>query len=135
MPIAPATLTLLGLDDQHRIRFADIDYLGHGAYKCRLNIHSNGFFCHKEFDFDNDEYFLTKLREVLAQQSGDAELMDLQSDNYLRVQAFETDRLLVTGLILEDQPLTQSLEFAFVTGSAMVERFVDEFSRMVRLNT
>ena len=135
MPIAPATLTLLGLDDQHRIQFSDIDYRGHGAYKCRLNIHSNGFSCNKVFDFDNDEYFLTKLREVLAHKSGDAELMDLQSDNYLRVQAFETDRLLVTGLILEDQPLTQSLEFAFVTGSAMVERFVDEFSRMVRLNT
>ena len=127
-------LTLLGLDDQHHIRFLDIHYLGHGAYKCILNIRSNGFSCDKEYSFDNDEYFLAKLKEVLTRRSGEADLTDLQSDNYIRIQAFEAESLLISGLILEEQPFTQSLEFAFTTRYEMVERFVSEFARMVQSN-
>jgi hypothetical protein len=100
-----------------------------------LTVHSNGFSCKKEFGFDNDEYFLSRLKEVLAHKSGEAELMDLQSDNFLKIQAFETDSLLISGLILEEQPLTQSLEFAFTTRYVMIERFVSEFASMVQSNT
>jgi hypothetical protein len=135
MPKNPATLTLLGHDEQHRIDISDIHYHGHGAYTCKLSIRSNGFACDKTFDFDNDEYFLAKLKEVLANKSAEAELMALQSDNYLKIQVFDADTLLVTGLILEEAPLTQALEFAFTTGKAMLERFVSEFSRMVKANT
>ena len=135
MPKKLTELTLLGLDSQHHISFSDIHYHGHGTYSCVLTVHSNGFSCEKAFDFDNDEYFLAKLKAVLADKSGDAELMALQSDNYLKIQAFDADALLVTGLILEEQPLTQSLEFAFITHYEMIERFVSEVNRMVRSNT
>jgi len=134
MPKDHATLTLLGLDTQHHISFSDIHYHGHGAYSCVLTVHSNGFSCNKQFGFDNDEYFLAKLKDVLTHKSGEAELMDLQSDNYLKIQAFETGTLLISGLILEEQPLAQSLEFAFLTHYEMVERFVSEFARMVQSN-
>lgn len=134
MPKNLAALTLLGLDTQHHISFSDIHYHGNGAYSCVLLVHSNGFSCNKAFDFDNDEYFLAKLKAVVTDKSGEAELMALQTDNYLKIQAFEPDSLLVAGLILEEQPLTQSLEFAFITRYEMVERFVSEFARMVRSN-
>lgn len=135
MPKIPTSLTLLGNDAQHHVVLSNIHYLGHGAYNCIINIHSNGFSCEKAFGFDNDEYFLSKLKDVLAHKSGEAELMDLQSDNFLKIQAFETNSLLISGLILEEQPLTQSLEFAFTTRYVMIERFVSEFASMVQSNT
>jgi hypothetical protein len=135
MPKNPATLSLLGLDEQHLIRFTDIDYLGQGAYSCTINVKSNGFSCEKVFGFDNDEYFLAKLKEVLVNQAGAAELMDLQSDNNLKIHAFGADTLLITGFIQEEEPLAQSMEFAFTTNYVLVEKFISEFAYMVRSNT
>lgn len=131
----PAALILSGTDEQHRIIFSNIRYLGNGAYICQLNVQSNGFVCDKEFGFDNDEYFIAKLKEVLTKQTGEAELMGLQSDNYLKLQAFGPDTLLISGLMIEEQPLAQSLEFAFTTQYALIEKFVVEFANMVRANT
>ena len=132
MPAKPETLNLLGEDQHHHVVLQNIRYLGHGVYHCNISIRSNGFTCEKDFAFDNDEYFLAKLREVCTNQTGDAELTDLQSDNYLKIQAFDADTLLITGLILEEQPYTQALEFAFITQYPMVERFLSEFTRVIR---
>ena len=134
MPKSLAALTLSGLDHQHAIVFSNLNYLGHGAYSCLLQVRSNGFSCEKVFGFDNDEYFIAKINEVITLKTGDAELTDLQSDNFLKIQVFEPEGLLVTGLILEEEPLNQSLEFAFVTRYEMIERFAHEFARMVQAN-
>lgn len=135
MPKSVASLTLLGNNHQQQIILSEVHYQGHGAYRCNINVQSNGFSCHKVFNFDNDEYFLAKLKEVLDSQSGEAELFDLQSDNVIKIQAYETDVLLVSGLILEEAPFSQSLEFAFSTDYNMLERFAGEFRRMVQANT
>ena len=132
MPAKLETLNLLGNDEQHHVIFTDICYLGHGTYDCDISIRSNGFACEKDFAFDNDEYFLAKLKDVCTSQTGEAELTDLQSDNYLKIQAFGEGTLLVTGLILEEQPYTQALEFAFTTQYPMIERFLSEFTRVIR---
>lgn len=131
----PVSLTIPGNDQAHLIALSEIQYLGHGAYSCRLNVRSNGFSCAKAFGFDNDEYFLAKLKDVLAHNTGEAEMMDLQSENFLKIQALENDSLLVSGLVMEQQPLSQSLEFAFITRRELLERFTSEFSRMVQSNT
>lgn len=135
MSKSTTALTLAGNDQQHQIILSEIQYQGHGAYRCNIRIQSNGFSCHKTFNFDNDEYFLAKLKEVLESQSGEAELFDLQSDNVIKIQAYDTDVLLVSGLILEAQPFAQSLEFAFSTHYGRLERFAGEFKRMVQANT
>ena len=135
MPNNSAPLRLSGTNTQHVIEITNIHYLGHGAYTSLINVQSNGFSCEKEFSFDNDEYFINKLREVLTHQTGDAELMGLESDNYLKIQPFGPDTFLISGLIMEAQPLTQSLEFAFTTRYPLIEKFVTEFSEIVRTNT
>jgi hypothetical protein len=53
-------------------------------------------FCAKGFGFDNDEYFLAKLKDVLTHK---------RSDKFLKVQAYENAGLLISRLILEQQPL------------------------------
>ena len=131
----PVSLTIPGNDQAHLIALSEIQYLGHGAYSCLLNVRSNGFSCAKAFGFDNDEYFLAKLKDVLAHNTGEAEMMDLQSENFLKIQALENDSLLVSGLVMEQQPLSQSLEFAFITRRELLERFTSEFSCMVQSNT
>lgn len=134
MPQKSDTLTLIGLDEQHYVYLSAINYHGHGAYSCELQVRSNGFSCKKTFSFDNDEYFLAKLRELILNKGGEAELMDLQSDNYLKIQAFETNSLLITGLIIEESPFSQSLEFAFPTGYDMLERFASDIARLVQMH-
>jgi hypothetical protein len=132
MPILPAVLNLLGTDQQHHIIVSHIQYQGQGAYSCVLKIQSNGFACEKGFGFDNDEYFLAKLKEVFVSHTGEAELMSLLSENHLKIQAYDADTLLISGFIQEEQPFNQSLEFAFLTRYDMLERFISEFTRVVR---
>jgi hypothetical protein len=134
MPQQPATLTLPGLDEQHYLCLSDFHYHGNGAYSCLLQVRSSGFACDKIFSFDNDEYFLTKLKEVLTHKQGDAELMALQSDNYLKIQATGADDLLISGLIQEAQPLSHVLEFAFISQYHLLERFVSDLSGLVKAN-
>jgi len=126
------SLTLPGLDEQQYLCLSDIHYHGNGAYSCSLKVRSSGFGCDKTFSFDNDEYFLAKLKELLLNKRGDAELMALQSDNYLKIQATDADNLLITGLIQEAHPLSQALEFAFTSHYHLIKRFVSDFSGLVK---
>lgn len=135
MPKKVASLILFGTDKQHQVMLTNLHYLGHGAYTSTIKIASNGFYCEQEFGFDNDEYFINKLQEVLTHRSGEAQLMGLQSESYLKIQPFGQDTLLISGLILQEQPLAQSLEFAFTIQYPLLDRFVTEFARMVRANT
>lgn len=134
MPRSQHTLTLQG-NRQECVILSAIDHHGHGACRCKIDVQSSGFSCQQAFNFDNDEYFLAKLREVLRTQSADAELLDMQSDNFLKIQAIDTSSLLVSGLILEERPFTQSMEFAFATDYEKLARFTSEFGRMLQANT
>ena len=125
-------LTLTG--DTASLKLTEIDYLGGGAYSCRLLIKSSGFGCDRPFGFDNDEYFVSKARDVIQTNVAEADLMDLQADSYIRLKPFENDTILVCGFIVEETNLTQSLEFAFSVSKEMASQFVADFEQMVRSN-
>ncbi len=116
------------------LKLNQIDYLGSGAYQCQVEVLSNGFQCDRPFGFDNDEYFLAKASEVVESQTGEAELMDLQADSFIRIRPFEDDTVLVSGYIVEDTHVTQSIEFAFNAPLKEVKKFVSAFEKMVRAN-
>lgn len=134
MPDKSAIFTLPGLDEQHYLSLSNFHYHGNGAYSSLLRVRSGGFACDKTFNFDNDEYFLAKLKDVLVNKNGDAELMALQSDEYLKIQTTDADKLLVTGLIEEVHPLNQTLEFAFITRYNLIEGFIRDFTGLVKSN-
>lgn len=131
----PASIRLTSDTPSSQLEFKKLDYLGSGAYECQLLVNANGFMCDREFSFDNDEYFVAKLREVLATQTGEADLMALESDSYIRIQPYHGTTLLVSGLIVEEQPLSQSLEFAFTADEKSVTKFVTALEKIVRANT
>lgn len=116
------------------LKLSHIDYLGGGAYQCRLLIDSNGFCCDRPFGFDNDEYFVSKARDVISAQSAEADLMDLQADSYIRLKPFENASVLVSGFIVEETNVTQSIEFAFTVSKQTASQFVADFEQMVRSN-
>jgi len=62
-------------------------------------------------------------------------MMDLHSDNFLKIQALENDKLLISRLIVENQPLNQSLEFAFLSRTGILKRFASDFATPLQLNT
>lgn len=125
----------LGLkSDSGQLQLTEIDYLGSGAYSCRLFIESSGFSCDRLFDFDNDEYFVSKTRDVLTTHSGEADLMGLQADSYVRIKAYDDNHILVSGFIVEETNVTQSLEFAFPVSKTSAKKFLSAFEKMVRAN-
>jgi len=116
------------------LKLTNIDYLGGGAYQCRLLIESSGFSCDRPFGFDNDEYFVSKARDVMNTESAEADLMDLQADSYIRLKPFENASILVSGFIVEETNVTQSIEFAFTVSKQTASQFVADFEHMVRSN-
>lgn len=116
------------------LSLSDIDYLGNGSYACRLQVRSCGFACDRRFDFDNDEYFLNKARGVMDNHTGEAELMDLQADSYIRLRPFDEQRYLIAGYIVEETQVTQSIEFGFCVDRHTLTRFIAQFEQMVRAN-
>lgn len=125
-------LSLKSNDGQLQLK--EIDYLGSGAYCCRLLINSNGFNCDRLFEFDNDEYFVSKAREIMTARTGEADLMGLQADSYVRLQPYDNQNMLVSGFIVEETHVMQSLEFAFSVPQASAEGFLSAFEQMVRMN-
>jgi hypothetical protein len=128
------TFKLNTRDKSKQLSFVDIDYLGSGAYSCEIQVDSSGFMCKREFGFDNDEYFLSKLHDVVENHSGEAELTDLQADSFIRFKPYTEDEFLVSGYIVEHTNVTQSIEFAFTASSACLKKFIDSFEKMVRAN-
>ena len=117
------------------LKLSDIEYLGSGAYRCRLQIESNGFFCDRPFGFDNDEYFVSKARDTINGDCPEADLMELQADSFIRLKVCAGNGILVSGYIVEESDLTQSLEFAFSVSHKIASQFVTAFEKMVRKNT
>jgi len=128
------TLKLNTKDKSKQLSFVDLDYLGTGAYNCEIHVISSGFMCKREFSFDNDEYFLTKVRNVAEHQQGEAELTDLQADSFIRFKPYINNEILVTGYIVENTNVTQSIEFAFSIDAACINAFINSFEKMVRAN-
>ena len=128
------TFKLNTRDKSKQLSFVDVDYLGSGAYSCEIHVDSSGFMCKREFGFDNDEYFLSKMRQVLERQDGEAELTDLQADSFIRFKPYANDEILVTGYIVENTNVTQSIEFAFAVSKECIQKFIDAFEKMVRAN-
>lgn len=116
------------------LQLKKIEYLGGGAYSCQIIVESNGFHCNRPFSFDNDEYFVSKAWDVVNVLNGEADLMDLQADSYIRFKPFGNNAVLVCGYIVEDTNVTQSLEFAFTATQETVKVFVSAFEKMVRAN-
>lgn len=116
------------------LKLNNIEYLGSGAYSCQIIVDSNGFHCNRPFSFDNDEYFVAKAWEVVNTHTGEADLMDLQADSYLRFKPFNNNSILVCGFIVEETNVTQSLEFAFSASRDTVDKFMRAFEQMVRAN-
>ena len=121
-------------NDKASLQLSEIDYLGGGAYSCRLLIDSGGFACDRPFGFDNDEYFVSKARDVIQAECSEADLMDLQADSYIRLKPFDTTSVLVSGFIVDESNLTQSMEFAFCVSKDSASQFVADFEQMVRRN-
>lgn len=128
--ISRNSLTLHGHNQAHVI-LSDVHHHGSGDYICQIIIQSKGFSCDTAFVFDNDEYFLAKLKELQSGRNTEAELLDLQSDNYLRIEVVDADTLKVNGLILDATLYTQSLEFAFATGYEQLSGFTSAFEQML----
>ena len=128
------TLKLNTKDTSKQLSFVDLDYLGSGAYSCEIHVNSSGFMCKREFSFDNDEYFLSKIRAVADLQQGEAELTDLQADSFIRFKPYDNDEILVTGYIVENTNVTQSIEFSFTIDKTCINSFINSFEKMVRAN-
>ena len=128
------TLKLNTKDSSRQLSFVDLDYLGNGVYSCEIHVNSSGFMCKREFSFDNDEYFLSKIRTVAERQQGEAELTDLQADSFIRFKSYMDDEILVTGYIVENTNVTQSIEFAFSIDKKCINTFINSFEKMVRAN-
>jgi hypothetical protein len=128
------TFKLNTRDKSKQLSFVDIEYLGSGAYDCQIHVDSSGFMCKREFGFDNDEYFLSKIHDVVENQAGEAELTDLQADSFIRFKPYAEDEILVSGYIVEHTDVTQSIEFAFTVNTACVNKFIESFEKMVRAN-
>jgi len=47
----------------------------------------------------------------------------------------ENDKLLISGLIVENHPLNQSQEFALLSRTGIIKRFASDFAALVQLNT
>ena len=134
MAAKKASFKLNTRDKSKQLSFAKIDYLGSGAYSCEIQVDSSGFMCKREFFFDNDEYFLTKIRDLVSRHEGDAELTDLQADSFIRFKPYTNDEILVTGYIVEHTNVTQSIEFAFSVSKNCISTFIKAFEKMVRAN-
>lgn len=121
-------------DTSKQLSFVDLEYLGSGAYRCEIQVDSSGFMCKREFSFDNDEYFLSRIRDVAENQHGEAELTDLQADSFIRFKPYESNEILVTGYVVEHTNITQSIEFAFVVSGKCIATFINAFEKIVRVN-
>ena len=128
------TFKLNTRDKTKQLSFVDLEYLGSGAYDCEIHVDSSGFMCKRAFGFDNDEYFLAKIHDVVANQTGEAELTDLQADSFIRFKPYTDDEILVSGYIVEHTDVTQSIEFAFTVDKACINKFIESFEKMVRAN-
>ena len=128
------TFKLNTRDKSKQLSFVDVEYLGSGAYSCEIHVDSNGFMCKREFGFDNDEYFLTKIRDLSETHQSEAELTDLQADSFIRFKPYPNDEILVTGYIVEHTNVTQSIEFAFSISNKCIKTFISAFEKMVRAN-
>ncbi len=119
---------------QHSLKLLDVDYLGSGVYTCEIQVNSNGFMCDRIFGFDNDEYFLAKLKAMLNNNEGEATLMEMQADSFLRLKHIDAETVLLTGYLVEQTDVTHSLEFSFTLDTKKVTTFVKAFEKMVRAN-
>jgi len=128
------TLTLSTQDKSKKLSFVDIEYLGSGAYSCEIHVDSSGFMCKREFGFDNDEFFLSKIKDVVNLQQGEAELTDLQADSFIRFKPYVDEEILITGYLVEHTNVTQSIEFAFMVSKTGINKFISDFEKMVRTN-
>ena len=128
------TFKLNTRDKSKQLSFVDVEYLGSGAYSCEIHVDSSGFMGKREFGFDNDEYFLTKIRDLSKAHQGEAELTDLQADSFIRFKPYPDNQILVVGYIVEHTNVTQSIEFAFVVDASCIKKFITSFEKMVRAN-
>ena len=121
-------------DKQHSLKLTDVEYLGNGVYTCEIQVNSNGFMCKRIFGFDNDEYFLAKINAMLNNKNGEASLMDMQEDSFLRFKYFDDNTIQLTGYLVEQTEVTHSMEFSFNIDLDKAARFVKDFEKMVRVN-
>lgn len=125
---------LNGSDKTSFIQIEPIEYLGSGRYECLLSASSSGFHCQRTFAFDNDEYFLVKVRTLLNNNEGEAELMAMSEDSFIRFRPWDGEQLLLTGYLVEHSQVTHSIEFAFQIEKNVVADFITKFEKMVRKN-
>lgn len=126
------TIKLDTKDKSKQLGFANVEYLGSGAYSCEIHVESSGFMCKRDFGFDNDEFFLSKIKDVVDHEHGEAELTDLQADSFIRFKPYVNDEVLVMGYIVEHTNVTQSIEFAFTVGKTCLREFIISFENIVR---
>lgn len=134
MPNKTFNFILDSHNTQQSLKLLNVDYLGNGVYNCEIQVNSNGFMCKRIFGFDNDEYFLAKLNALLNNSEGEATLMDMQADSFVRLKYIDTDSVLLTGYIVEQTDVTHSLEFSFKIELPKITSFVKDFEKMVRTN-
>ena len=112
----------------------ELEYLGAEGIRCILELESNGFSCSRPFAFDNDEYFLAKLREVCNDRNGNAELTNLYEESTIKIEPANAGGMIVSGMIVDEDGLYQALEFAFSADEKLIQNFLAEFEKMVKLN-
>ncbi len=134
MPTKKLKFILDTSDKKHHLKLLDVDYLGNGVYTSEIQVNSNGFMCKRIFGFDNDEYFLAKLNAMLNNNQGEATLMDMQADSFLRFNFLENNTIQLTGYLVEQTEVTHSLEFSFNLDLKKISKFVKDFEQMVRAN-
>ncbi len=124
--------TLTSSDKSSTVQLKNVEYLGSGTYDCELHANSNGFMCQRPFGFDNDEYFLAKLNALLNNGEGEAELMDMSADSFIRFRTINDEQLLLTGYLVEHTQVTHSIEFAFSMTKHDAKKFAVDFEKLVR---
>ena len=134
MPKSTFKFLLTSHDEQQTLKLIDVEYLGNGIYTSEIQVNSNGFMCKRIFGFDNDEYFLAKLNAMLNNNDGEAVLMDMQEDSFLRFNYLDDHTIQLTGYLVEHTEVTHSLEFSFSIELKKATQFGKDFENMVRTN-
>ena len=129
------SLEIVTGDKNKKFLFKDIEFNGADGVRVQFVMHSNGLMCDRPFEFDNDEYCLSKLKQLQQTGQGDAELTNLYSEDFIKFEIPFADRLSITGLLTDGEATHQTLEFAFDVDISKLDKLITDFEKLVRANT
>jgi hypothetical protein len=121
-------------DKNKKFVFKDIEFMGADGVRVQFVLNSNGLMCDRPFEFDNDEYFLAKLKELQQTGQGDAELTHLYSDEFIKFETPLDNRLSIIGFLSDGETSHQTLEFAFDVDIGRLDQLIIDFEKLVRAN-